>query len=77
MYGVRVIIEDGKVFEVDVCVVVLLLGVLKVNLVWFEFKFFEWKEVVIVDLVVGNENKIVFFFEKVCWFNVEFFGVVV
>lgn len=68
--------EDGKVFEADACVVALPLGVLKANLVRFEPKLPEWKEAAIADLAVGNENKIALFFEKVCWPNVEFLGVV-
>ena len=68
--------EDGKIFEADACVVALPLGVLKANLVRFEPKLPEWKEAAIADLGVGNENKIALFFEKVCWPNVEFLGVV-
>lgn len=67
---------DGKEFEADACVIALPLGVLKANLVRFEPRLPEWKEAAIADLGVGNENKIALFFEKVCWPNVEFLGVV-
>lgn len=73
---VRVTTENGKVFEADACVVAIPLGVLKADLVRFEPKLPEWKEAAIADLAVGNENKIALFFEKVCWPNVEFLGVV-
>lgn len=76
LVGVRVTTEDGKVFEADACVIALPLGVLKANLVRFEPRLPEWKEGAIADLAVGNENKIALFFEKVCWPNVEFLGVV-
>lgn len=72
----RVTTEDGKVFEADACVVALPLGVLKENIVRFEPRLPDWKEAAIADLAVGNENKIALFFEKVCWPNVEFLGVV-
>ena len=36
----------------------------------------KWKEAAIVDLGVGNENKIALFFDKVCWPNAEFLGIV-
>ncbi|KAG0559035.1 hypothetical protein KC19_10G073400 [Ceratodon purpureus] len=74
--GVRLTTEDGKTFEADACVVAIPLGVLKANLVRFEPRLPEWKEAAIADLGVGNENKIALFFEKVCWPNVEFLGVV-
>ena len=73
---VRVTTVEGKVFEADAVVIAVPLGVLKANLLHFEPRLPEWKEEAIADLGVGNENKIALFFEKVCWPNVEFLGVV-
>jgi polyamine oxidase len=73
---VRVTTVEGKVFEADAVVIAVPLGVLKANYLHFEPRLPEWKEEAIADLGVGNENKIALFFEKVCWPNVEFLGVV-
>ena len=74
--GVKVATDDGELFVADVVIIALPLGVLKENLVKFEPRLPKWKEAAIVDLGVGNENKIALFFNKVCWPNVDFLGIV-
>lgn len=73
---VTVTTVEGRVFEADAVVIAVPLGVLKADLLQFEPRLPEWKAEAIADLGVGNENKIALFFEKVCWPNVEFLGVV-
>ncbi|KAF3445039.1 hypothetical protein FNV43_RR14732 [Rhamnella rubrinervis] len=74
--GVQVTVEDGRTFVADAAVVAVPLGVMKANIIKFEPKLPDWKELAIADLGVGIENKIVLHFEKVFWPNVEFLGVV-
>ncbi|KAL3684178.1 hypothetical protein R1sor_002200 [Riccia sorocarpa] len=74
--GVRAITENGAIFEADAAVIAVPLGVLKSDAVRFEPRLPDWKEVAIRDLGVGNENKIALLFDRVCWPNVEFLGVV-
>ncbi|CAM6083218.1 unnamed protein product [Calypogeia fissa] len=75
-HGVRVVTEDGTVFNADAAVVAVPLGVLKADTIRFEPKLPDWKETAIRDLGFGNENKIALFFDRVTWPNVEFLGVV-
>lgn len=74
--GVRVVVEDGRVFVADAAIIAVPLGVLKANTIKFEPRLPKWKEVAISDLGFGNENKIALYFDKVCWPNVDFLGVV-
>lgn len=74
--GVRVVVEDGRVFVADAAIIAVPLGVLKANSIKFEPRLPKWKEVAISDLGFGNENKIALYFDKVCWPNVDFLGVV-
>lgn len=74
--GVRVVVEDGRAFVADAAVIAVPLGVLKANTIKFEPRLPKWKEVAISDLGFGNENKIALYFDKVCWPNVDFLGVV-
>eukprot|EP01018_Ginkgo_biloba_P036701 Gb_40435 [translate_table: standard] len=74
--GVRVVTKDGRIFVADAAIIAVPLGVLKANLIKFEPRLPVWKEAAITDLGIGNENKIALFFDKVCWPNVEFLGVV-
>jgi polyamine oxidase len=74
--GVKIVTDDGKIFVADAVIVALPLGVLKESLVKFEPRLPEWKEAAIADLGIGNENKVALFFDKVCWPNVEFLGIV-
>lgn len=76
VHGVCVTMEDGMVFEADACVVALPLGVLKADVVQFEPRLPDWKEMAIADIGMGNQNKIALCFEKCFWPNVEFLGVV-
>lgn len=76
LHGIRVITEDGTVFNADAVVVAVPLGVLKADIIRFEPKLPDWKEAAIKDLGFGNENKIALFFDRVTWPNVEFLGVV-
>lgn len=74
--GVRVVVEDGRVFVADAAIIAVPLGVLKANTIKFEPRLPKWKEVAISDLGFGNENKIALYFDKVCWPKVDFLGVV-
>lgn len=74
--GVRVVVEDGRVFVADAAIIAVPLGVLKANTIKFEPRLPKWKEVAISDLGFGNENKIALYFDKICWPNVDFLGVV-
>jgi len=74
--GVRVVVEDGRAFVADAAIIAVPLGVLKANTIKFEPRLPKWKEVAISDLGFGNENKIALYFDKVCWPNVDFLGVV-
>jgi len=74
--GVKIVTDDGKIFVADAVIVALPLGVLKESLVKFEPRLPEWKEAAIADLGIGNENKVALLFDKVCWPNVEFLGIV-
>ncbi|OAE34520.1 hypothetical protein AXG93_1515s1020 [Marchantia polymorpha subsp. ruderalis] len=74
--GVRAITEDGTVYDADAAVIAVPLGVLKADIIRFEPRLPDWKEISIKDLGFGNENKIALFFDRVCWPNVEFLGVV-
>lgn len=74
--GVRVVVEDGRVFVADAAIIAVPLGVLKANTIKFEPWLPKWKEVAISDLGFGNENKIALYFDKICWPNVDFLGVV-
>ncbi|XP_047316507.1 polyamine oxidase 2 [Impatiens glandulifera] len=75
-HGVKVTVEDGRVFTADAAVIAIPLGVLKSKIVKFEPRLPDWKEAAIEDLGIGIENKIILNFEKVFWPNVEFLGVV-
>ncbi len=75
--GVKVAINDGELFIANAVIISLPLGVLKKYLVKFEPWLPKWKDAAIVDLGVGNENKIILFFDKVRWPNVEFLGIIV
>lgn len=74
--GIRVVVEDGRVFVADAAIIAVPLGVLKANTIKFEPRLPKWKEVAISDLGFGNENKIALYFDKICWPNVDFLGVV-
>eukprot|EP00252_Welwitschia_mirabilis_P007576 TRINITY_DN1908_c0_g1_i5.p1 TRINITY_DN1908_c0_g1~~TRINITY_DN1908_c0_g1_i5.p1 ORF type:complete len:367 (-),score=84.52 TRINITY_DN1908_c0_g1_i5:249-1349(-) len=73
---VRVTTENGRTFVADAAVIAVPLGVLKANAIAFEPKLPKWKEAAISELGIGIENKIALYFDKVCWPNVEFLGVV-
>ena len=73
---VQITTVEGKVFKANDMVIIVPLEVLKANLLHFEPRLPEWKEEAIADLGMGNEKKIALFFEKVCWPNVKFLGVV-
>ncbi|XP_024528986.1 probable polyamine oxidase 2 [Selaginella moellendorffii] len=74
--GVRVAVENGKVFNADAIVVAAPLGVLQAKIINFEPQLPDWKVKAINELGVGNENKIAMLFDNVFWPNVEFLGVV-
>eukprot|EP00252_Welwitschia_mirabilis_P009640 TRINITY_DN2230_c0_g1_i2.p1 TRINITY_DN2230_c0_g1~~TRINITY_DN2230_c0_g1_i2.p1 ORF type:complete len:484 (-),score=80.08 TRINITY_DN2230_c0_g1_i2:504-1955(-) len=74
--GIKITVEDGRCFLADGAIITVPLGVLQSNRIKFEPRLPEWKEQAISDLGVGNENKIALHFEKVCWPNVEFLGLV-
>ncbi|KAH7351906.1 hypothetical protein KP509_19G019600 [Ceratopteris richardii] len=73
--SVKVVTEDGRSFTADAAVITVPLGVLKAKLIKFEPNLPDWKEEAISGIGFGNENKIVLFYESMCWPDVDFLGI--
>ncbi|XP_023766916.1 probable polyamine oxidase 4 [Lactuca sativa] len=71
-----VTVDGGRTFVADAVIVKVPIAVLKANLIEFEPKLPDWKVSAILDLGMGNKNKIALHFDHVFWPNVELLGIV-
>ncbi|KAI3856289.1 hypothetical protein MKX03_014879, partial [Papaver bracteatum] len=74
-FGVKVMVENGKIFVADAVVVAVPFGVLKAKHIEFDPRLPEYKEESITVLVVATENKIALHFDNVFYPNVAILGV--